>query len=106
LISPETSVELSEVSADFLERNASVAKPQNFELLWIFYIFLGSNRQIITATIILDQNLTSSPISGRARMEKPEKLSIFCRLFGPMSSATDLNQSLWARSHFMDKKNF
>jgi hypothetical protein len=32
LISPKTSVELSEVSVDFSERNASVAKTLNFEL--------------------------------------------------------------------------
>jgi hypothetical protein len=33
LISPETSVELLEVSVDFSERNASVAKTRSFELL-------------------------------------------------------------------------
>jgi hypothetical protein len=33
LISPDTSVELSEISVDFSERNASVAKTRNFELL-------------------------------------------------------------------------
>jgi hypothetical protein len=33
LTSPETSVELSEVSVDFSDRNASVAKTRNFELL-------------------------------------------------------------------------
>jgi hypothetical protein len=31
--SPETSVELLEVSVDFSERNASVSKTRNFELL-------------------------------------------------------------------------
>jgi hypothetical protein len=33
LISPETFVELSVVSVDFSDRNASVAKTRNFELL-------------------------------------------------------------------------
>jgi hypothetical protein len=33
LMSPKISVELSEVSVDFSERNASVAKTRNFELL-------------------------------------------------------------------------
>jgi hypothetical protein len=32
-ISPKTSVELSEVSVDFSERNVSVAKTRNFKLL-------------------------------------------------------------------------
>jgi hypothetical protein len=40
LISPETSVELSEVSVDFSERNASVAKTRNFELLCKFILTL------------------------------------------------------------------
>jgi hypothetical protein len=35
LISTETSVELSELSVDFSERNASVAKPRNLELLCV-----------------------------------------------------------------------
>jgi hypothetical protein len=35
LISPETSVESSDGSVDFSERNASVAKTRNFELLCI-----------------------------------------------------------------------
>jgi hypothetical protein len=35
LISPETSVELSEVSVDSSKRNASVAKTRKFELLCV-----------------------------------------------------------------------
>jgi hypothetical protein len=35
LISPETSVELSEVSVYFPKQNASVAKIRNFELLFM-----------------------------------------------------------------------
>jgi hypothetical protein len=36
LVSPETSVEKSEVSVEFSERNASVAKTRNYVLLCIF----------------------------------------------------------------------
>jgi hypothetical protein len=52
LISPETLVELSKVSVDFSERNASVAKTRNFELLFVCKTF-----ELVQQLFILILNL-------------------------------------------------